>query len=140
MGLSLYETDRLLGHIPVGAYGKQSKRTGVDLNSPETQAKIAAKMERCVFSSSLTLNPSYKPYSISSSNRFSLLEFSEYIINNDTNSPVTLELNIEAAEAGEDVKINIPEQAESTLTATSVLKAWDGVSRTVICNTAQFNQ
>ncbi len=137
MGLSLFETDRLLGHIPVGSSGKQSKRNGTDLNSPEAQEMIAAQMERYIFLPKYSLNPSCRPYSISSSNRFRIIEYSEYVFENDSDVSVALELNLEAAEAGEDVIINMPDQAGSPLSATSVLKVWDGVSRTVISNTAK---
>lgn len=138
MGLSLYETDRLLGHIPVGANGKQSKRTGADLNSPETQSRIAERMERYVFLPDYSLNPAYKPYSTSSNTRFSIIEYSEYNFVNDSDSSVTLELNLETSEAGEDIKFYMPVQPENALTAISIFKDWKGVSRTVIANSSQF--
>ena len=138
MGLSLYETDRLLGHIPVGAYTKkESKIANVDLNSPEVQAKIAVKMERYVYSEQYTRNPSYTPYCMQAGERLELLEFSEYIIQNESDDDLVITLNVEASEAGEKISILLAEQHEQNLSAISTPKSWEGKARSVIGNTAK---
>lgn len=136
MGLSLYETDRLLGHIPVGASGKKNtKLNNVDLNSADTQKAIAAKMERYIFDPSLSLNPACSPYTLSGKTTISLIEFSEYTITNNTKAFQALNLNLSAAETGERISIEMPSGAEHDLTGISTSKNWDGCSRTVIGDT-----
>ena len=138
MGLSLYETDRLLGHIPVGANAKkESKTANIDLNSPEAQAKIAAKMERYVYSERYTRNPSYVPYCMQAGERLELLEYSEYIIQNESDDDLVITLNVEASEAGEMIRILLAEQHEQNLSAISTPKSWEGKARSVIGNTAK---
>lgn len=138
MGLSLYETDRLLGHIPVGLNGKKEAKTAnVDFNSPEEQARVAMKMERFVFDERFTLNPGYNPYSMQEGDRQELIEYSEYEILNGTNEDLEISLNIEASEASEIICIQMAGNCEQDLSTISTPKTWEGKTRSVIGNTAK---
>ena len=138
MGLSQYETDRLLGHIPLDVNGKRvSIVREIDLNTESEQAKIAQKMERFIFDEELSLNPSCTPYSIHEESTLNLIEYSDYVFRNDSDMPMTLDLNLLAAECGERVEIEMPCGTEETLTRKSSPKSWTGQSRTVIGDTSK---
>ena len=138
MGLSLYETDRLLGHIPTGANGKRATNLDhVDLNAADTQKAIADKMERYIFDPRFSLNPSCSPYHLSGKDVLPIIEFSEYIISNDTEADKRLSLNLEAAEAGERTTIVMSHGTTQCLNSISTPKKWEGRSRMVIGDTSQ---
>ena len=138
MGLSQFETDRILGHIPLNADGKRvSAIRANDLNSESEQAKIAKKMERFIFDEKLSLNPSCTPYSIREEEILDLIEYSEYVIHNDTDVPMVFDLNLHAAESGERVEIEMPLNARETLTRHSNQKTWEDKARAVIGDTSR---
>ena len=137
MGLTSFETDRLLGHIPIGAGGKKENKQGnPDMNSIDTQEAIAAKMERYIHDSRYSLNPSVTPYTVSANKHIDVIEYSEVIIVNETDHSVSLALAVDGAETGEAVAIEMPLGTEHKLTHISMPKSWDGYDRTVIgCTT-----
>ena len=140
MGLSMYVTYRMLGHAPISAGGKKtSKLQSVDLNSPDTQRDIAAKMERYVFDPEVTLNPAFYPYKASGTN-LQLIEYSEYKIVNNTDSAVMLDLNLEAAETGERITIAMSHDATPQLYNNSRPKDWTDHHRTVIGDTTEYGE
>ena len=69
--------------------------------------------------------------------RLELLEFSEYIIQNESDDDLVITLNVEASEAGEKISILLAEQHEQNLSAISTPKSWEGKARSVIGNTAK---
>lgn len=134
MGLSLYETDRLLGHAPNGS----RKKGGIqmycpDMNSYATQKTLAEKMERYIFDPEISLNPICKPFALTVGKKHVLTEFSEYVFT--ATGPCTVELNIIAAEAGENIEIGFPSESTQTLQAHSSPKDWQRHSRLVIGDT-----
>lgn len=138
MGLSQFETDRLLGHIALDVDGKRvAALHAIDLNLESEQARIAQKMERYIFDEELSLNPSCTPYSIREEGTLDLIEYSDYVIRNDTDAPIVLDLNLNAAECGERVEIEMPSTADETLTRHSSPKSWEGKARTVIGDTSR---
>lgn len=138
MGLSQFETDRLLGHIPLGVDGKRTTAPyAIDLNLESEQARIAKKMERYIFDKELSLNPSCTPYSICEEGSLDLIEYSAYVFRNDSDAPMVLDLNLHAVECGERVEIEMPSDAKETLTRHSSPKSWEGKARTVIGDTSK---
>ena len=61
----------------------------------------------------------------------------DYVIRNDTDAPIVLDLNLNAAECGERVEIEMPSTADETLTRHSSPKSWEGKARTVIGDTSR---
>ena len=134
MGLSFYETDRLLGHKPSDSKGNTaSKMAHVDMNAEETQKSIAMKLERFVFDPAYSLNPSITPYHITAGSELPIHEYSEYIVIADTDDG--LELNIEAAETGENIEIIMPLDISQDLKTVSTPKNWVDKHRIVIGDT-----
>ena len=141
MGLSLYETDRLLGHVSTNQSGKKAAKTqSIDLNNPETQAAIAEKMERYIFDPRFSLNPACKPIRLSEAKKRNLIEFSEYTITNDTPERKTLQLNLTGAETGESISIEMPNDTVNQLQIISNSKSWENCNRLVIGNTAIYQE
>ena len=137
MGFTLYETDRLLGHVPVGANGKkETKLDNLDLNSLETQRTIAEKMERYIFDPEYSLNPACAPIDVSKEGEVDLREFSEYCLVNNSDRPVTRRLNLEAAETGESIIVEMPKGTKCNLQTNSIPKSWADRDRTVIGDTS----
>lgn len=141
MGFSLYQTDRMLGHIPAGLGGrKEAKHLNDDLSSPETQARLAAQMERYVFSPDISLNPAYTPIALSTDQRIDLIAFSEYVFRAEENCVV--ELNLDAVETGESVSIILAPQNDvdylEHMHASSLPKNWSEIQRNMIGNTSTF--
>ena len=138
MGLGQYETDRLLGHIPLDTNGKRvSNIQHIDMNSSTDQAKIAQKMERFIFDENISLNPSCMPYSVQEEGALNLIEFSDYTISNDADIPMELDLNLIASECGERIDIELPINARESLSRHSCPKSWEDISRTVIGDTSK---
>lgn len=137
MGLTLNETDRLMGHVATGQNGKkEAKLRCVDLNNEDPQQEIAEKMERHIFDPEISLNPSCSPYLLSHlESPKNLIEFSEIILTNNTDKPVVLECIATAAEMGEKIEIVMPNTATPALHGSSIPKSWSGIDRTVIGNT-----
>jgi hypothetical protein len=134
MGLSLLETDCLLGHAPLGDNTRMLKSCIPDFNSPITQCRIAKKMERFIFDPNFSLNPACSPYHLSNEST-PLIEFSEYVIENNSDFESTISLDLTAAEAGECIKITAPHNSTYNLNASSIPKLWQDISRTVIGKT-----
>lgn len=134
MGLSLMETDRLLGHAALGDNAKALKSVIPDFNSYDTQKRIAQKMERFIFDPHYSLNPACTPYK-ASSRKVDLIEFSEVLVDNDT-GVCTMHFNITAAEAGESIKITLPKDTILDLHSSSTPKSWQNHSRIVIGDTS----
>lgn len=133
MGLSLFETDCLLGHIPHGS-GKNTagKLAHPDLNAPETQRRIAEKMERYIYDPEYTRNPKYMPITTAKKDAIRLtVGYPEAIIKNNEKASLWLELDLSAAEAGDSLSINVPDQDCSTLSSSSVPICYEGINRTV---------
>lgn len=140
MGFTLYETDRMLGHIPIGSDGKKARKQLIaDLNSPDVQASIAAKMERYVFDRRFTLNPAYAPITTQGQARINLIPFTEYILENNGGREQVFSLNLEASEAGEDIFVEMVPDVKQNLSAISTPKSWENAARTVIGQTNQFH-
>ena len=134
--MTLFVTDRLLGHTPVGADGKRepNKFSNPDMNSPDTQRELAQKMERYIFDPRFSLNPVCTPYTLSGKDSLRLIEFSEQVIRNDTTEK-TLKLNLETAEPGEPIDVFIPKDTQHELQGFSSPKSWENIQRTVIGDT-----
>lgn len=133
MGLSLYETDRLLGHIPHGS-GKNtvSKLAHPDLNAPETQRRIAEKMERYVFDPAYSHNPKYVPITTAGKDSIPLsVAYPQVRIENNEDSDVWIIIDFSSAEAGDSLSIILPSRDCSELTSSSVPISYEGVNRTV---------
>ena len=140
MGFTLYETDRMLGHIPIGSDAKKARiRLNADMNSPDVQASIAAKMERYVFDRRYTLNPAYTPITTQGQTRINLIPFTEYILENNGERNQVLSLNVEASEAGEEIVVEMVPSVEQDLSAISTPKSWENTARTIIGQTNQFH-
>lgn len=139
MGLSSFETDRLLGHRPVGPNGRvEPNNLNKDMNNLDTLKDIAQRMERYVFDPECTLNPFFNPIEITDQDSVELIEFSGYQIVNQSGCDVTISFNIEAAEMGETIKIDIPSTAnQDNLNADSRRKEWGAIDRLVIGDTTQ---
>ena len=136
MGMSMYVTDRLLGHAPkkTDPY-TNSKFRYPDLNDPDTQHAIAQAMERYVFDERFSLNPACHPYKLSEISAISAIEFSVYVIDNDTDETQNLLLNIESAEPGERIEIYMETGSTHQLLPISTPKSWEDARRTVIGDT-----
>ena len=140
MGFTLYETDRMLGHIPIGSDAKKARiRLSADMNSPDVQASIAAKMERYVFDLRFTLNPAYAPITTQGQTRINLIPFTEYVLENNGDRERVISLNLEASEAGEDILVEMVPDVDQELSAISTPKSWENAARTVIGQTNQFH-
>ena len=137
MGLSAFETDRLLGHKPVGQNGrKEPLSLHKDMNCFDTQADIARRMERYVFDPECTLNPYHHPIEIKDQESVDLIPFSEYQIVNQSKHDVVISFNIEAAETGETIRLDMPSTVEQELNVHSKAKEWMGQDREVIGDTS----
>lgn len=139
MGLTLYETDRLLGHIPHGSgKNKASTLSHPDLNSPETQRRIAAKMERYVFDPAYSLNPKYSPIMTAGKESIPLLAgYSEVVVENNEESDLWVEIDLSATEAGDPLSLTLPERDCGALSSSSVPVSYDGVNRTVFVEVSE---
>lgn len=136
MGLSSFETDRLMGHVAIGSNGKKAdRRRHVDLNATDTQKVIAEKMERYIFDPRYSLNPACTPIEITNPRRIELREFSEYALVNNSDMSCVLELHLDAAETGETIKIEVPENQDHAPVRDSFPKTWSGQDRTIIGDT-----
>lgn len=136
MGLSSFETDRLMGHIAIGSQGKKAShlRYG-DLNATDTQKMIAEKMERYIFDPQYSLNPACTPIEITNPCRIEFREFSEYVLVNHSGKTCVLALQLDAVEAGETIKFEVPENQGHTPRRDSFPKNWSGQDRTIIGDT-----
>ena len=136
MGLSLYETDRMLGHIPHGSGKNKASKSGhPDLVSPETQHKIAAKMERYVFDKELTRNPKYDPYQTSGKESIALMAgYVETTMENDEDEDIILDLDLTASEQGICLSLEYNGKDCAGLHATSVPVSYDNTDRTVFAS------
>ena len=149
MGLSLYVTDRQMVHVPIGAGdARESKITNEDLNSYSVQKSIAEKMERYVYDPEISLNPgctSYKCSDLISLKKAkddldtpvsyrTLIPYSLYEISNNTDTPMTVDLNLTGAERGEMIQIIAPSRVDH-LGSNSQPLNWLGKSRDVIGDT-----
>ena len=136
MGLSAYETDRLLGHKPVGPYGrKEPSSLHKDMNCFDAQEDIARRMERYVFDPECTLNPYHHPIELQEQDSVDLIPFSAYQIVNRSEHDVVIGVNLEAAEMGETIRFDFPSTVERELNADSKAKEWMGQDRLVIGDT-----
>ena len=136
MGMSMYITDRLLGHVSKGiGRNSMSKYQRPDLNSPDTQRAVAEAMERYIFDKRYSLNPACRPYKLSECDNISMIAFSEYVIENDTDTAQVRLLNLEAAEPGDRIEVLLEDGMVHHLTAISTPKSWENVNRTVIGDT-----
>ncbi|MBR0194825.1 MAG: hypothetical protein IJQ32_01070 [Paludibacteraceae bacterium] len=139
MGLSLLETDRMLGHVPSDR-GKMTKAHSIDMTNPDVQRDIVRRMERYIFlpHEQYSNNPAISAYQISEGDGMrDIIPYSEVRIANTTGADVTVEINISAAEAGELVEIILPSGAKqlTKLSALSTPKSWRGIDRMVIGDT-----
>ena len=133
MGLSLFMTDRMLGHIPTGNLRrKEAMLDHEDMNSPDTQKAIAAMMERFIFDPDVSLNPSCTPYALHDQMSLDIIEFSRYEFVNDTNHVLSVRCNMEAAETGEQIIMEMPQKMKRELVSFSRPKSWEGRDHTII--------
>lgn len=144
MGLSLLETDRMLGHVPSDRT-KTAKAHSIDMTNPDVQRDIVRRMERYIFvpREECSNNPSVSAYCISEGDGvLPIIPYSEVRIANTTGADVTVELNISAAEAGELVEIILPSGAKqlAKLSALSAPKSWRGIDRVVIGDTTWHDE
>ena len=136
MGFSLFEIDRLLGHIPHGS-GKDTARKLInpDMNSPETQTRIAAKMERFVFDRELSLNPAIIPYSTKRRDEIPVhVPYAEFALVNDEESDIELEVELNCCEPGEALTLLLDKRTENEMAPSSMPLSFEDVSRTVFCD------
>lgn len=141
LGFSLYEIDRLLGHIPHGS-GKDTARklTNPDMNSPETQARIAAKMERFIFNPELSLNPAIIPYSSKSRDEIPVhVPYAQFAVENDEDSDIEFEVDLTCCEPGEALTLIFDNNTASELAASSTPISFEDISRTVFCDMRKTN-
>lgn len=131
MGLSLYVTDRLLGHEPRGA---EAKAIGPDMNAVDVQRKIAEMMERYIFIPEFSNNPCVNPYKLSELDQIELIPFTEYHVLNDTDQGATLQGIFHACEMGEPIKIYCKSLPDN-LFSSSIDNTWANTSRLVIGDT-----
>lgn len=141
MGLSMNVTDRLLGHKLLGINEKASV---IDLNAFCNQAIIAEKMERYIFDPRYSLNPSCTPLQVSEllvpsddealPGLKEIIPFSEFVLINDTDEEVLLDITLECAELGESIVIDCPNEP-NMLNHTSLRRSWLGRDREVIGDT-----
>lgn len=136
MGFSLFEIDRLLGHIPHGS-GKDNARKLInpDMNSPETQAKIAAKMERFVFDPELSLNPAIIPYTTKGRDEIPIhVPYAAFKMENNEDSEIELEVDLTCCEPGEALTLLFEKDTARDLHVSSAPVSFEDVSRTVFCD------
>lgn len=131
MGLSLYETDRLLGHIPSQ---KGKKLVETDMNSLEAQALLAQKMERYIYDPEFSLNPAVEPVPLHPGEKQNLIPFTKIYLRNGTKKKLTKVLHLKAAEPGEPIRIFIPTGCKQNLKPESGSDSIDH-NRLVIGNT-----
>lgn len=133
MGLTLYETDHLLGHIPHGSgKDKASILSHPDLNSPETQRRIAEKMERYVYDPAYSRNPKYAPITTAGRDSIPLpVGYSQVVVENNEKTDLFLEIDLSALEAGDLLALVLPEANCGELASSSVPSSYEGVNRTV---------
>jgi hypothetical protein len=96
-------------------------------------------MERYIFDPRLSLNPSCAPYKLSDYNiddDNNIIPFSEITYFNDTDSPIKLNLNINACECGETIEIIMPGNIMHSFQASQLPKSWLDEDRKVIGNTS----
>lgn len=139
MGLTLYETDRLLGHVPHTS-GKNKARTlaNPDLNAPETQRRIAEKMERFVFAPAYSMNPQYLPIKTVSKDTIQLsVAYPQVQIENNEESDLWMDIDLSAAEAGDSLSLILPSSDCSKLASSSVPTNYESVNRTVFIEAAE---
>lgn len=137
MGLTLYETDRLLGHVPhTSGKNKASTLANPDLNAPETQRKIAEKMERFVFDSAISLNPRYAPITTAGKDSIPLpVGYPQVVVENNDKTYLVLEIDLLALEAGDLLALILPEANCGELASSSVPIRYEGVDRTIFVDT-----
>ena len=136
MGLSLYEIDRLVGHIPCGS-GKDVARklTNPDLNAPEMQAQIAAKMERFVFDPALSLNPALVPYTTGKREAVPIrVPYAEIRAENNEDCEIELEVEFACSEPGEALTLIYENGVFCDVSASSTPVHFEDISRTVFCD------
>ena len=133
MGLTAFETDRLMGHAPSKQF--RNKTQVPDMMSPDVQAEIAQKMERYIFTDIFSLNPAVTPYSLTNGSSLPLIPFSEYQFLNNSEHEITLNITVTASEAGEAISLTAPISSQQELIPSSVPKTWDNHDRLVIGDT-----
>lgn len=133
MGLTMFETDRLLGHVP----DRQHALTvcSLDMNSQDVQASIAQKMERYIFTSTYSLNPAVTPYRLQDGSILDVIPFTECHFINATAHALTIDVVLTASETGECIEIDCPEGSVLSAKATSAKKTWESQNRLVIGDT-----
>ena len=138
MGLTLAETDALMGHVVQGRNGgRERSYSRPDLSIPETQEKLAAKMERYVFDPEVSLHPANTATELRADDRKELMEYSEYVFTARDDCPLEVSFNLEAVECGEEitviVEIESGQQKKLTVNSiSSMKKSWEGRERNVI--------
>lgn len=138
MGLTLSETDALMGHVVQGSNGgRERSYRRPDLSIPDVQKKIAAKMERYVFDPEVSLHPAQTAVELRADDREELMEYSEYVFAARDGCPLEVSFNLEAVECGEEVTVILETGSEQQKKLTvnsysSMKKSWEDRERKVI--------
>lgn len=139
MGLTLYETDRLLGHIPHGSgRNKANKLSNPDLNSPEVQRKIAAKMERFVYDLDYSRHPKYAPITTDGREAIPLMTgYAEVCIENNEKTGFWADIDMEAFEMGDSLAVIFPPSSDNQFFSSSVPISYENIDRTIFVETPE---
>ena len=125
-GLTNDEIDALLGH----KRSANARRNGIDLALPDHQKLVAQKMERFVFDPAISLNPANDPIRLKANERISLIPYNAYRFANEGNEPLTVDLDIYAAEPDELICFHI--NAGKTPDLKPHRKAFEPAKRSII--------
>lgn len=96
------EIDALLGHIT------PHKRRKYDYRLPDVQAKIAAKLERYVYSVEISKHPAISPIGVIPGNDIDIIPYDRTRIRNDSDIPIVVRYDVTAAEPIDGIVIRTP--------------------------------
>lgn len=146
MGLTLAETDALMGHVVQGRNGgRERSYSRPDLTIPDTRQRFAERMERYVFDPERSLHPAHTPIALRAGERKELIEFSKYELVARDCSQMEVSFTLEAAECGEDITLIIESESgeQRKLTGchiSSMKKSWEDKNRIVIGDCDRFGK
>ena len=140
MGLSLMEIDQLLGHTSKNEGTKKRRSQLIDLANPESQRKLAQKMERFIFNPEISLNPAFSRIALRPNERYDLIEYPIYKLKNTTNDPLIIEINLDASEPGEKIELLLPSESRPSFSPSSFPKSFSGIDRVIIGDLTIFEE
>ena len=128
-GLNNDEIDALLGH----KREKGSKRSRVNFANPDAQEEVAAKLERFVYDPLVSRNPEFAPLQLAIDQDFKLIPYNKYVLVNNTNQPMIVDLALFAQEPDENINLVITGKS-SMMNAKCFSKTFDPYQRDIIGN------